>query len=244
MIKICLKPGEPVRFHTCLKLLLKLDTGFSLYLMPVLRHTFLPAAHLFEDNSNLVPTDSSTGNWWLHSRPRSDSEDSRMSSVNNAMPSPPSPTPPTTTYGRRRPGLSELNSNSGLNLCNEATIWIGPPSKMQLSREGWTMFRQTCLCEITTSSSALVKIICDRLLLSESLLCTGVQLGLASQDELGTKQVSRHILKILGLSSGMDIEIKNMLLSMNSVGTSISLMSCDGSTGIQLLWKSRVPPLS
>lgn len=124
------------------------------------------------------------------------------------------------------------------------SIKIGTPLNKQLVKDGWMTYQVTFMLEITTHSKELLRTISNQLLSYEKYSCIGESLAQASQEGPGTKPVWTLTQKILAQNSGMVTEITRMLSSMSSVETSTLHISCDGSTAIQLSWKSRVPQQS
>jgi len=155
-------------------------------------------------------------------------------------PSPQDQTPLTPTSGRTRLPYTELDLNSENYRWEEVILRIGKLSSVQLEKDGWMISRGIYMFDITATSSESLSTIVNRLLSNEKLKCTGDQLASANLEGPGMKPVLTRILKIQGLNSGMDTEVKKMLSWMNSVEILEYLTSFDGSIDTPSLWRLRV----
>jgi len=100
--------------------------------------------------------------------------------------------------------------------------------------DGWMISRVISWYAITGISSESIKIILKLLEWNARLSVIGVQQEWANLEEPGKKPGLTLILKIRGVNSGMDIEVKNTLCLMNFEEESTLVMYSDGLTDIRL----------
>lgn len=199
-----------------------------------------PLSLTSRDNSSQAPTTVSfTGSWLSTSEDLSDSPQSRRSLETPVIGSQLDPQPQTTMYGRTTPPSPTPASNLVNDHLNVIAARIGIPLRMQLNQDGWTIFRATCMLEVTSLSNESLATIWSLFQSNEKFLFIGDLQVSENRDEHGNWLGWTHIQKIQGPSSGMDIEIMNMLLSTSSEEASTFLTYYDGSTGTQLSWKSK-----
>lgn len=226
--------------------------------MPISYHSSLLAAIGSVDSSNVETTqDSFIGNLWSPSNRSAAWPPSRRRLAMPAMPSYPDQQLLQSTFGRLRQESMEPSSNWEL-LHSSATVkQTGTPWYSPQNVEGWTLSRVTSLFEITATSAEFIRTIKNRLASNEKLSLIGEGQALGNRDGLGTKPVSMHTLKILGLNSGMGIEVsmlsitylspsqvRNTLWLTSSEEESISLIFYDGLTDTPLSWNSKDRRLS
>lgn len=183
--------------------------------------------------------DLNTGNWLFTSENHNDFPQSQRSLEVDATGSPLVPTQQTITYGKMTPLFQTPDLNMDLNGLTEIALKIGPPLKTTLKLDGWTISRLTSSFDATANSNESLVTIWNLLLSNERFLFSGELLEAESLVEHGKKQVFKRTQKILGLNFGMATEVKNMLLSTNSVVGLTSHTFSDGSTDILLSLKSK-----
>lgn len=133
----------------------------------------------------------------------------------------------------------EHNLNLVQDPSNEILIRIGKLSESQPNGENLMQSQQMFLFAATANSKESLLIIANLLDLKGKYLCSGESLAQASQEGPGQKPVWMLTQRIHSQSSGMAIEVKNMLLSTNSVVQLELDTYSDGSTDIQFWLKSR-----
>ena len=146
---------------------------------------------------------------------------------------------PPTTVSRMTPLYREQDSNLEASPLEETPPRIGTPSSATLSEATWTQFPQMYIYGITLVSRESQRTMYNRLLWSELVQYSGVQLERGKVIELGKRPVWKLTLRTHLQSGGMDTEVKNMLSLMNLEELSTSRIYCDGSTSILSRWKQK-----
>jgi len=201
-------------------------------------------ARILKDRAKKVKVDTDTGNCWLCL--------SQVSDCACASPylSPPRTVnladqlPPTPMSGRMTPISMVRDLNWEPSRIDETQRQIGTLfGNKQLPVTYWPLKRPFEF-NIIGHSVRSVQTILTLLLSNVKSLSTMDLQALESLGEPGKKQRGLLILRILDPSSGMDIEIKNMLCSTNFEEVSTSPIYFDGLIGTQFLWRSReLPPV-
>lgn len=135
------------------------------------------------------------------------------------------------------------NYSLELNPFEETRKSIGKLSTKMQSKAISSQSRQTFEWLITGPYAQLVHTILLLNQFEKKFTTSGGQLTLESRTGLGTKQVWMLSARIRDPSGGMVTKVNEMLLWMNFEEELISHISSDGSTGILLLWKTKVQHL-
>jgi len=190
--------------------------------------------------TELIGVGTNIGSLFLASAERLDEKLSKITSDTNVTQNQQDPKPPTTTSGRTRPPLKELDLNMDECALIAVKVKIGTLSKVPVEMAGWTISQVIFTSVVTTPSKELALIILNLLQWNEMFSCSGEQLELENPEKPGTEPVWKLTLKIQGPNFGMVTKINDILSSMSSGVGLISHIYCDGSTVILLSSKLKV----
>jgi len=144
---------------------------------------------------------------------------------------------PTSTFGKKIQGLKERSLKSEANPFEETKEEIGNKfGNMRLpgiSEPFLPIFEYV----VIVHSKKSAKTTFNQLRWSAPVQFYGVQLAWESQGGLGMKLECKLILRIHERSSGVDMEVRSTLLSMNFEEESILPIYYDGWIGIRCEWK-------
>lgn len=150
-----------------------------------------------------------------------------------------------TMCGKKILGLRGPNSNSVLNQYVEARKLIGKQSGLSLRKAMSKKSPQAYEYRVIGHSGPLPLTMLIPSLLNAVAMYSGVKLSPVNPEEHGLKREWMLTLNCPQQSFGADIDVRNMLSSMNLEGKLESVICSDGSTVIQSTWKSRdLLPLS
>lgn len=192
-------------------------------------------------NSPLL--DSSTGRSSQFSSVLYDWEESEILS-GTVMPNSPVRLLQTPTYGRTTPTSTEHASNWEENPFGETRRGTGRLFGTRPSPETSSISTNPYWYHITVGSRRSVRIFYNLLLSSDLAMFFGDELVLENLNVPGLREVFSLTLKIREPNFGTDIQVRQLLLSMNFVEVSTLDTYSGGSIVIQSLWRSRDLPQS
>jgi len=214
------------------------SSGWELSRMLPLHHSFRTDARGSPVNSNVERADTSTGSWWSPSPTRNLLPKLQASSDPSTSNSP-IPMERMPIARRQRLPFLARNLNLGASLYSGTPRKTGTTSGQELNLGTLMEFPQVFVYKVIVRSGLSARTLADRLLSSVQSMSSGVQLEQERVDEPGMRPVWMLTLKIQEPSSGVVIEIRSMLSSMNLEETSTSHTCCVGSIVIRSLWKSK-----
>jgi len=146
-----------------------------------------------------------------------------------------------TTYGRTTPLSPPRDLNWEANQLIEVAPEIGTRSGSSQSLDSLNQSPRRLEFKVIAHSVQSLLTTLSQLELNESVMSFGVEQVLESRGVLGQRPDSTLILKTLGQNSGVDIEIRRLLSSMNFEEVSILDIYLDGWIVTRSLWKLKDP---
>lgn len=193
-----------------------------------------------EDNWNPAQTpDSYTGKFWSPSASRNLFRKSKNCLETPSMPNSPDLKPVLPMSGRKTPESREPSLNLETSPSREPTPRTGNESGSMLNEVNLCEFLPIFVLTVTGLSEQSALIMRNQLEWSELATYSGVQLGLGSQNLLGSKPEWKLIVRIQTPSSGAVTVANHMLSSMNFVVESMSRTYSDGLIVTRATWKSK-----
>lgn len=183
--------------------------------------------------------DTATGRFWQPSPARNPYDRLSQRLETPVTVNSPDQKPQVTTSGRMTPESREPSLNLEQDPSNEMTPRTGTPSGNLQHAVTSYPFQPMYVFSITGLCEASALTLQNRLLWSELVMYSLVQLALVSQGQLGREQVWTLTLKIPTQNSGAVTAANQVLSSMNFVVESMSRTYYAGSIAIRATWKSK-----